>query len=287
MTVTPHSATPHSASASASQSAVSGLIDTAALARPMSEVAHLVSLLNAVPGTRRSAEQALRTATVQRPLDDVTSLVQLLSGPAHDPGTAAEAVRLAAVNRPVADVPRLISLLSSTPHQSGTADQAVRAAAVTRPLEDLVQLIGLLEAAAPDAGPRQPPPDTPPSPPLRTGSSAPVRPPDDRPPEGRPRTALRLSAAVALAGCGAAHLPSGVMRLHPALSAGQLVPLAAAVLCLVLACGLLAGRRCRYGWRPPPPPGSGLPISWPTCMSMRPCSPTGRRRPPRRRPWPC
>jgi hypothetical protein len=31
------------------------------------------------------------------------------------------------------------------------------------------------------------------------------------------------------------------MRLHPALSAGQLVPLAAAVLCLVLACGLLTG----------------------------------------------
>jgi hypothetical protein len=237
MTVTPHSATPHCAS----QSAVSGLIDTAALARPMSEVAHLVSLLNAVPGTRRSAEQALRTATVQRPLDDVTSLVQLLSGPSHDPGTAAEAVRLAAVNRPVADVPRLISLLSNTPHRSGTADQAVRAAAVTRPLEDLVQLIGLLEAVAPDAGPEQPPPDIPPSPPLRTGSSAPVRPPDDRPPDGCPRTALRLSAAVALAGCGAAHLPGGVMRLHPALSAGQLVPLAAAVLCLVLACGLLAG----------------------------------------------
>jgi hypothetical protein len=178
----------------------------------------------------------------------VTSLVQLLSGPSHDPGTAAEAVRLAAVNRPVADVPRLISLLRNTPHQSGTADQAVHAAAVARPLEDLVQLIGLLEAAAPDAStsPEEPPPDTPPSPPMRTGSSAPVRPPPVRPPpvrppDGRPRTALRLSAAVALAGCGAAHLPGGVMQLRPALSAGQLVPLAAAALCLVLACGLLAG----------------------------------------------
>ncbi|MGW0392662.1 hypothetical protein ACWDYJ_17530 [Streptomyces sp. NPDC003042] len=213
----------------------------------------------AAPGDEPSIESIrtlLETAATCRPLEEVTALVSLLKETGQLPNPGHEAIRAAAVSRPVDEVMRLIALLGEYPHEEVETDIALRAAAVGRPIEDVALLVSILgpagTAPAPAAAPTEAPPAAAPPPAERTAPTpvrARVRAPAARPvrPQGAPHHLLRWPTAAALLLCGVLHLPEDLAAL-PAPTPGDLLPLAAALLCLVLG-ALLAVRDTTLVWR--------------------------------------
>ncbi|KUL58621.1 hypothetical protein [Streptomyces sp. NRRL S-1521] len=243
------SAPPVEAAPDADGEAVEELIRCAVLARPLDDVADLVTRLEQTPEGGRTASSVLRLAAVARSVDDVSRLVELLGPPGHPADRMDEAIRHAAEERPIPEVTRLVQLLSAPPHDPHSSAEAVHAAATSRSVEDLMQLIGSLREAAPapapapaarpsmDAAPPAPvsAPAEParPAPGMAVGSLAPQK----RRNGTTPLVWMRRAAGVLMLLCAVAHLPMDWSRgptpgLPLAVGVAALCAAAGVVLCL-------------------------------------------------------
>ncbi|MEZ0089290.1 hypothetical protein ABH925_000429 [Streptacidiphilus sp. EB129] len=122
------------------------ILDTAAVLRPVQDVAEMVPLL-----PESQALQVLHVAAARRPVEELAHLVTLFTG-ADQLSHAQEILTTAATLRPVQEVAAMVPLLGD----SGPA-AALHAAAACRPLGELAELVGHLDnlpQAAPDT--RQP-----------------------------------------------------------------------------------------------------------------------------------
>ncbi|MGW0611458.1 hypothetical protein [Streptomyces sp. NPDC002788] len=123
--------------------AVSDLVHTAVVDRPLEEVVDLITSLEESPDHTRARAAALRTAGLARPVEDVSRLIALLTKPPRDADCADEAIR-AAAHRPVEEVTRLVTLLHEEPQEPHVREEALRAAATGRSVGELVELIDRL-----------------------------------------------------------------------------------------------------------------------------------------------
>ncbi|MFE4643837.1 hypothetical protein [Streptomyces sp. NPDC056730] len=239
------------------------LLWTAATARPLDEVAALVSLLKRTGEVPNPGDEALRAAAVTRPLDEVRQLVALLNAPPHEVDEADTTLRAAAVGRPIEDVALLVSIL-------GTEERGLTAPAGSgeaRPEPEQLDMFGpdaeeAAERAAPAApfapvepvGRAAPAPAAPTAP---TGPAAPLAVSTAAKPriEGPGiaaglaalggtksgthgvspalRSALRRPAAAVLFACGLIHLPTDFAQLRSG-GFADVLSLAITALCLVL-----------------------------------------------------
>ncbi|MFJ6180678.1 hypothetical protein [Streptomyces sp. NPDC092295] len=246
------------------------LLWTAATARPLDEVAALVSLLKRTGEVPNPGDEALRAAAVTRPLDEVRHLVALLNEPPHEVDEADTALRAAAVGRSIEDVALLVSIL-------GTEERVVAAPAglaeARREPEQLDMFAPDAEDAAVRATPAAPfAPLAPAGPATPVGAATPVGPATPAGPAApagpladsiaaRPRiegpgiaaglaalagtrsgphgaspalrSALRWPAAAVLFGCGLIHLPTDFAQLRSG-GFADVLSLAITALCLVL-----------------------------------------------------
>ncbi|SEG89487.1 hypothetical protein SAMN05216223_12094 [Actinacidiphila yanglinensis] len=114
------------------------LLWTAATARPLDELADLVTLLNEGDtdadgeGAPRLGDEALRAAAVSRPVDEICDLVTMLNEPPRGGDDADTALRAAAVGRPVADVAQLVQLLGASEESADVRPGADDSAPGTR-----------------------------------------------------------------------------------------------------------------------------------------------------------
>ncbi|MFJ2669828.1 hypothetical protein [Streptomyces sp. NPDC087525] len=228
------------------------LLWTAATARPLDEVAALVSLLKRTGEVPNPGDEALRAAAVTRPLDEVRHLVALLNEPPHEVDEADTALRAAAVGRSIEDVALLVSIL-------GTEERVVAAPAGLAKARREPEQLDMFAPDAEDAAVRATP-AAPFAPLAPTGPAAPAGPLADsiaaRPriegpgiaaglaalagtrsgPHGASpalRSALRWPAAAVLFGCGLIHLPTDFAQLRSG-GFADVLSLAITALCLVL-----------------------------------------------------
>lgn len=209
----------------------------------------------------------LQTAAMSRPLDEVASLAHLLNQTGERPRPGDEALHMAAVSRPLDDVRQLISLLKKPPHTDDEADTALRAAAAERPIEEVAELINSFrpgaDASVEREAPHQEPPPRPfgPQSPASPDQDAPKAaaiptgappPPSSAPAVGRPapeaaaatagaarvpalRSVLRWPAAAALLMIGVIHLPTDITAARSGNTAAY-ASMGIAAICLILAC---------------------------------------------------
>ncbi|MDR6975890.1 hypothetical protein J2X68_002578 [Streptomyces sp. 3330] len=232
---------------------VDGLLHAAAAHRPLEDVARLVTLLEQSEGGGDAAAGVLRVVGTDRPLEDVPRLVDVLSRPPHDADHAGHMIRAAAESRSVEEVTLLMALLHRAPLAPHCGEEAVRTAATHRPVEEVVELVerlarrraGLAEhpAAPPGDGPPAPSPADPAGAELRPTAPASAQPPPQPPRTAPDRPGAVVpwpgrAAALALALCGAAHVPVH----HDGVPPGLLAALCAATaICLLLALLLTRG----------------------------------------------
>ncbi|MGV9255305.1 hypothetical protein [Streptomyces sp. NPDC003697] len=123
---------------------VRGLVRAAVTARPLDEVAQLVTLLEQSPEYADAVVDVLRAVGTDRPVEDVARLVSELTRPPREARSADEIIRAAVESRDVEDVTRLMALLHRAPQQPHCGREVVRAAVTGRTVDELVELIGRL-----------------------------------------------------------------------------------------------------------------------------------------------
>ncbi|MFJ9030125.1 hypothetical protein ACIRQP_16690 [Streptomyces sp. NPDC102274] len=222
------------------------LLWTAATARPLDEVAALVSLLKRTGEVPNPGDEALRAAAVTRPLDEVRQLVALLNEPPHDVDEADTTLRAAAIGRSIEDVAQLVSIL-------GTEERAVPAPVgfgEARGEAEQLDMFGPDAERAPEQAALVAP-TAPVAPVAPVAPAIPARPrtegpglaaglaalagtrPGTRAASPALRSSLRLPAAAVLFACGMIHLPTDFVQLRSG-GFADVLSLAITVLCLVL-----------------------------------------------------
>ncbi|MFF2523172.1 hypothetical protein [Streptomyces liangshanensis] len=219
------------------QEPIRTLLWTAATARPLEEVAALVSLLRRTGEVPSPGDEALRAAAVARPLEEVMQLVALLHEPPHEFDEADTTLRAAAVGRPIEDVAELVTIFGGDEAETTRPAAADRAAEARGPVDgdDTAE-------AAPDAPAKAvrpagiasafsrpaPAPAAAARPRRRAGTTA-------VPAAGSAlRSVLRWPVMALLVVCAVLHLPTDYTRLGSG-SVADVLSLALTVVCLASA----------------------------------------------------
>ncbi|MFJ2647354.1 hypothetical protein ACIO1C_11570 [Streptomyces sp. NPDC087420] len=231
------------------QEPIRTLLWTAATARPLEEVAALVSLLRRTGEVPSPGDEALRAAAVARPLEEVMQLVALLHEPPHEFDEADTTLRAAAVGRPIEDVAELVSIFG------GDESETARFMGSPRPTADAVETDATEAADDADGDDGQEAPVRAVRPAgIAAAFSRPASAPDRaqvpaaagaRPrrrtgkaavpaPTSALRSVLRWPAMAVLLVCAVLHLPTDYTRLGSG-SVADVLALALTVVCVVSA----------------------------------------------------
>jgi len=118
------------------------LLHAVAVQRPARELIQLVTILNDSQQLSH-AQEILNTAAILRPVEDVAAMVPLLAE-----AQAANALQAAAARRPVEELAQLVTILNQRDLFSH-AQKILDAAATLRPVQDVAAMVPLLGDSRP------------------------------------------------------------------------------------------------------------------------------------------